>query len=76
MNERLMDPRLRLLNGLREAHEPSGLSYREVAQDLRYRPQGHALHSQQKRQSRAGGPSGKLFILECCRVWIHRSIAS
>jgi transcriptional regulator with XRE-family HTH domain len=32
MNERLMDPRLRLLNGLREAHERSGLSYREVAQ--------------------------------------------
>ncbi|MCJ7568116.1 MAG: helix-turn-helix domain-containing protein [Anaerolineales bacterium] len=27
-----MDPRFRLLNGLREAHECSGLSYREVAQ--------------------------------------------
>ncbi len=32
MNERLMDPRLRLLKGLREAHERSSLSYREVAQ--------------------------------------------
>lgn len=31
MNERLMDPRFRFLDGLREAHERSGLSYREVA---------------------------------------------
>lgn len=27
-----MDPRFRFLNGLRDAHERSGLSYREVAQ--------------------------------------------
>jgi transcriptional regulator with XRE-family HTH domain len=32
MNEHLMDPRYRFLDGLREAHERSGLSYREVAQ--------------------------------------------
>lgn len=32
MNERLMDPRFRFLDGLREAHDRSGLSYREVGQ--------------------------------------------
>jgi transcriptional regulator with XRE-family HTH domain len=32
MNERLKNPRFRFLDRLREAHERSGLSYREVAQ--------------------------------------------
>ena len=31
MNERLMDPRFRFLDWLREAHARSSLSYREVA---------------------------------------------
>ncbi len=52
MNERLMDPRFRFLDGLREAHERSGLSYREVAQicDIDHR----GMHYIPNRSARAG----------------------
>jgi|GEM_PF-6366929 len=46
MNERLMDPRFRFLDELREAHERSGLSYREVARicDIDHSYVGRILH--------------------------------